>query len=436
MNIAIFGLGYVGAVCAACQAKAGHNVVGVDVSEIKVDLINRGVSPIVEPELGEILDEQVAAGRLYATSNAYEAVSDSDLSMICVGTPSQANGDLDMHYIEAVSLQIGQALRNKTEWHTVVVRSTVLPGTLRDIVIPMLELQSGKKAGEDFGVAVNPEFLRESTAIKDYYNPPMTVIGELNRRSGSHVALLYEHLDAPLIREKVEVAEMVKYACNTWHATKITFANEIGNIAKSFGVDGRDVMKVVCQDTQLNLSDYYMRPGFAFGGSCLPKDVRALTYRARRNDVNLPMLGSIMDSNANQVQRAVDMIQAYGVREVGMLGLSFKSGTDDLRESPLVTLAETLIGKGYNLSIFDKNVDYARVNGANREYINAKIPHVSSLLKPELNDVIDSSRLLIVGNGDPKFREVLDDLPEGKKAIDLAGVMTHPSNGVTQGICW
>lgn len=436
MNVAIFGLGYVGAVCSACLSESGHKVIGVDVSDLKVDLINRGKSPIVEPELEEKIAEQVKRERLIATSDAVPAVMVSDVSMICVGTPSKSNGDLDMKFIESVAWDIGKALEAKDDWHTVVVRSTVLPGTARGLVIPILEQASGKRAGVDFGVAVNPEFLRESTAVRDFYQPPMTVIGELDEQSGKTVASLYDGIDAPLLRRPIEIAEMVKYACNTWHAAKITFANEIGNIAKAFDVDGREVMRVLCTDTKLNISDYYMKPGFAFGGSCLPKDVRALTYRARSHDVHVPMLDSIMGSNEAQVQRAFDIVESYGEREVGMLGLSFKSGTDDLRESPLVNLAERMIGKGFSLRIFDRNVDYARVHGANRDYINSRIPHISSLLNPRLGDVIDASKLIVIGNGDQEFRQIIDDLPEGKQAVDLAGVMRSASNGVAQGICW
>src|SRR3546814_422250 len=303
------------------------------------------------------------------------------MSMICVGTPSKRSGDLDLDYIEAVTREIGEVIKRKNARHTIVVRSTVLPGTVNGLVVPLLEKASGKLAGVDFGIAVNPEFLRESTAIYDYNYPPMTVIGEWDKASGDLLASLYQHLPAPVIRKSIEVAEMVKYSCNVWHATKISFANEIGNIAKSFGVDGRQVMDVVCQDSKLNLSDYYMRPGFAFGGSCLPKDVRALTYRATQMDVDIPLLKSLMATNTMQVRNAFDLVESFGKRKIGMLGLSFKAKTDDLRESPLVELAEMLIGKGYELSIFDKNVEYARVTGANREYINSKIPHISSLLK-------------------------------------------------------
>ena len=298
MRISIFGLGYVGAVCAGCLSARGHEVVGVDVSRTKIDLINHGKSPIVEPGLEELLQQGLKSGRLRGTTDVSAAVQETQVSFICVGTPSKKNGDLSLDYIEGVCREIGFALRDKAERHTVVVRSTVLPGTVKDVVIPIIEDCSGKRAGVDFGVAVNPEFLRESTAIKDYDFPPMTVIGELDKASGDLLETLYRELDAPIIRKPVEVAEMIKYTCNVWHAAKVTFANEIGNIAKAVGVDGREVMDVVCQDHKLNLSKYYMRPGFAFGGSCLPKDVRALNYRATSLDVESPLIGSLMRSNA------------------------------------------------------------------------------------------------------------------------------------------
>jgi GDP-mannose 6-dehydrogenase len=436
MQISIFGMGYVGAVCAACLAESGHNIIGIDVSAIKVDLINRGKSPVVEPGLEPLLRRQVAAGRMRATSDANGSVSASDISMICVGTPSQKNGGLDLSYVRMVARQIGEALKHAERFHTVVVRSTVLPGTTRSVVIPILEEASGKRAGVDFGVAVNPEFLRESTAIKDYYEPPMTVIGELDAASGDALATLYSGLPAPMSRAPLETAEMVKYACNAWHATKITFANEIGNFAKAHGVDGREVMHIVCQDRKLNLSPYYMKPGFAFGGSCLPKDLRALIYRAGQADVELPLMRSVIQSNKAQIEKAVDIVTSLGKRRVGLLGLSFKAETDDLRESPLVELAEQLIGKGYQLSIFDRNVDYARMHGANRDYINARIPHVSSLLRSDLNEVIDASDVMVLGNKDRMFEQVLRELPDDKIAVDLVGFMPTTSNGVAQGIGW
>lgn len=303
MRISIFGLGYVGAVCAGCLSARGHEVIGVDVSSTKIDLINQGKSPIVEPGLEALLQQGRQTGRLSGTTDFKKAVLDSDVSFICVGTPSKKNGDLDLGYIETVCREIGFAIREKSERHTVVVRSTVLPGTVNNVVIPLIEDCSGKKAGVDFGVGTNPEFLRESTAIKDYDFPPMTVIGELDKQTGDLLEEIYRELDAPIIRKTVEVAEMIKYTCNVWHAAKVTFANEIGNIAKAVGVDGREVMDVICQDHKLNLSRYYMRPGFAFGGSCLPKDVRALTYRASQLDVEHPMLGSLMRSNSTRCRR-------------------------------------------------------------------------------------------------------------------------------------
>ncbi|WP_268799714.1 nucleotide sugar dehydrogenase [Pseudomonas huanghezhanensis] len=438
MHISIFGLGYVGAVCAGCLSARGHDVVGVDISSAKIDLINQGKSPIVEPGLGELLEKGIKTGKLRGTTDFSEAIRSTDLSMICVGTPSKKNGDLELDFIESVCREIGFVLRDKTSRHTIVVRSTVLPGTVAKVVIPILEDCSGKKAGIDFGVAVNPEFLRESTAIADYDHPPMTVIGEFDKASGDVLQSLYEELDAPIIRKDIAVAEMIKYTCNVWHATKVTFANEIGNIAKAVGVDGREVMEVVCQDKTLNLSQYYMRPGFAFGGSCLPKDVRALTYRASSLDVEAPLLNSLMRSNVSQVQNAFDIVAAHDSRKVALLGLSFKAGTDDLRESPLVELAEMLIGKGFELSIYDKNVEYARVHGANKEYIESKIPHVSSLLNSDFDAVIENSDVIILGNRDERFRALANKTPAGKRVIDLVGFMANATeaNGQTEGICW
>jgi GDP-mannose 6-dehydrogenase len=436
MRISIFGLGYVGAVCAGCLSARGHEVVGVDVSSTKIDLINKGKSPIVEPGLEELLQQGLKTNRLRGTTDVAAAVRDTDMSFICVGTPSKKNGDLGLEYIEGVCREIGFALRDKAERHTVVVRSTVLPGTVKNVVIPIIEDCSGKQAGVDFGVAVNPEFLRESTAIKDYDFPPMTVIGELDKTSGDLLETLYRELDAPIIRKDIEVAEMIKYTCNVWHAAKVTFANEIGNIAKAVGVDGREVMDVVCQDHKLNLSKYYMRPGFAFGGSCLPKDVRALSYRASSLDVEAPLIGSLMRSNAAQVQKAFDIIAAQEKRKVALLGLSFKAGTDDLRESPLVELAEMLIGKGFDLRIYDRNVEYARVHGANKDYIESKIPHVSSLLDSDFDGVVDNADVIVLGNRDELFAPLAQRAPEGKHVIDLVGFMPKASHGNAEGICW
>ncbi|MFF7108992.1 nucleotide sugar dehydrogenase [Pseudomonas sichuanensis] len=435
MNISIFGLGYVGAVCAGCLSARGHHVLGVDIAQAKIDMINQGRSPIVEPGLEQLLLDGVRQGRLRGTTDVQAAILATDLSLLCVGTPSKANGDLDLKYMAAVCQEIGTALRDKGSRHTVVVRSTVLPGTLKNLVIPTLEKASGKQAGVDFGVAVNPEFLRESTAIQDYDFPAMTVIGELDRQSGDLLESLYQGLDAPVIRKSIEVAELIKYTCNVWHATKVSFANEIGNIAKASGVDGREVMDVVCQDYKLNLSRYYLRPGFAFGGSCLPKDVRALTYRAGQLDVAHPLLASLMASNRQQVEHAFNLVTRHGKRRIALLGLAFKAGSDDLRESPLLTLAEQLIGKGYQLSIFDANVDYARSFGANRQYIEQQIPHVSSLLRSDLDQVIDEAEVIVLGNNDERFARALE-AGHGKQVVDLVGFMAGTSNARHHGICW
>ncbi len=436
MRISVFGLGYVGAVCVGALASRGHKMIGVDVSTAKIDLINRGLSPIVEPGLGELLKGGVKDGLIYGTLDVAEAIENTDLSMICVGTPSKRNGDLDLSYMEVVCEEIGLAIAKKKSRHTVVVRSTVLPGTVTKVVQPLIEKFSGKKAGADFGLAINPEFLRESTAIDDYNFPPITVIGEYDEASGDLLAQLYGDLPAKIIRKPISVAEMIKYTCNVWHATKVTFANEIGSLAKALGVDGRDVMDVVCQDEKLNISKYYMKPGFAFGGSCLPKDVRALTYRANQLDVKHPMLAAIMNSNDHQVERSYDIIDSYGKKKIGLLGLSFKAGTDDLRESPLVTLAEMLIGRGFDLKIFDRNVEYARIHGANKDYINNHIPHVSRLLTSDIHQVVDSSDVIVLGNKDELFESVLENLPEGKKVLDLVGFMKTASTESLEGICW
>jgi GDP-mannose 6-dehydrogenase len=436
VRISIFGIGYVGAVCCGSLAARGHNVIGVDVSPSKVEMINNGISPIVEPGLEELLGKAVINGNLRGTTDAREAIENSDLTMICVGTPSKPSGDLDLRYVEAVSQEIGKALANKNGWHTVVIRSTVLPGTIINVVRPILEERSGKRAGEGFGLASNPEFLREGTAIADYEFPPMTVIGEYCKRSGDILEELYGDLPAPVIRKSIEVAEMIKYACNVWHALKISFANEIGNIAKALGVDGREVMEVMCEDTKLNISKYYMRPGFAFGGSCLPKDVRALTYRATQLDVKHPLLGAILNSNNYQIERACNIIQRFDKRKVALLGLSFKAGTDDLRESPLLNLAEFLIGKGYELKIYDRNVEYARMNGANKDYINTRIPHVSSLLSNDLSGIVKDADIVVLGNSDETFRDVVSGLPEDKHVLDLVGFMKSKSTSKLEGICW
>jgi len=437
MKLSVFGLGYVGTVAAGCLARAGHEVLGVDAERSKVELINAGRSPIIEKDIGPIVGEQVAAGRLRATLDAGAAVRRSDLVLVCVGTPSRPNGDIDLAYVKRVCEQIGQALREHAGAPVVVVRSTLLPGSMERVVIPALEAASGKRAGTEFGVCLNPEFLREGSAVFDYAHPPKTVIGELNRASGDLVAGLYAGLRAPLFRTDIATAEMVKYTDNAWHALKVGFANEIGNLCKAVGVDSHRVMDMFCQDTKLNLSPYYLKPGFAFGGSCLPKDLRALLYRAKTLDVELPILASILPSNALQVERALQAVIDAGARNVGVLGFSFKAGTDDLRESPVVELAERLIGKGYDLRFYDRNVSLARLHGANRDYILKRIPHISRLMVDSLGEVLEHAQTLVIGNSDPEFREVPRRLRGTQSIVDLVRVSEARSvAGVYEGICW
>ena len=437
MKISIFGMGYVGTVSAACLAHEGHEVVGVDPVPTKVDLINAGSSPIIEEQIGELVSATVKAGRLRATCDQDQAVRETELSFVCVGTPSQSNGNLDLTYIRRVCEQIGKALRNKPSHHTVVIRSTILPGTMRGIVIPVLEESSGKKAGVDFGVCNNPEFLREGSAVKDFNAPPKTVIGESDRTSGDKLAELYAKLEAPLIRTDLETAEMVKYVDNCWHALKIGFANEIGNFCKSFGIDAHEVMKIFCQDKKLNISPAYLMPGFAFGGSCLPKDLRALAYKAKMHDLELPIMNSILPSNEMQVVRGLQLITEKGFKRIGILGFSFKAGTDDLRESPMIEVIERLIGKGYDLRIYDKNVNLARLVGANRDYILNRIPHISKLMVSGIDPVLEHAETLVIGNKDPDFESVPERLHSGQRLVDFVRISNRRSeNGKYDGICW
>jgi len=437
MKISVMGLGYVGAVSAACLAKEGHEVIGVDSELTKVDLINRGRTPIIEKDVGEIIDQQVTAGRLCATTDVAVAIRSTDLALICVGTPGLANGGIDLKYIRRVCEQIGDALRGHPGAPIIVARSTMLPGTMREVVIPMLESRSGKRAGVEFGVCINPEFLREGTAVHDYFHPPKTVIGELNRASGDLLASLYAPLSAPLIRTDVETAELVKYADNAWHALKVGFANEIGNLCKALDVDSHHVMDIFCRDTKLNLSSYYLKPGFAFGGSCLPKDLRALLYKAKTLDVALPILAAILPSNELQVKRGIRAVMEKGGRKVGILGFSFKAGTDDLRESPMVELTEHLIGKGFDLRIYDSNVHLASIRGANRDYILNHIPHISRLMVSSIGEVLEHASTIVIGNADPEFRDVPKLLRDGQSIVDLVRICDSRSvSGIYEGICW
>jgi GDP-mannose 6-dehydrogenase len=437
MRISIFGLGYVGAVSAGCFAGLGHEVVGVDPNRTKVDLINGGKTPIIEKDMEETIRSAVQQGRLRATTDVNGGVMESDLSLICVGTPSQPNGNLDLQFVRKVCEEIGNELGKKESFHTVVVRSTMLTGSMRNVVIPTLERHTGKRAGEEFGVCINPEFLREGTAINDFHHPPKTVIGQIDDRSGDVVAELYAPIEAPLIRTDLETAEMVKYTDNVWHALKIAFANEIGVLCKAAGLDSHAVMDIFCQDRKLNISPSYLKPGFAFGGSCLPKDLRAIAYKAKEFDLELPVLSGVLPSNRRQIERALEMVVAKGNRKVGVLGFSFKAGTDDLRESPMVELIERLIGKGYDLRLYDRNVNIASLMGANREYILNRIPHISKLMMVSMDGVLDHGQTIVIGTADPEFAAIFDKTRPDQVVLDLIRMSARRSdcNGY-EGICW
>ncbi|MEV6669021.1 nucleotide sugar dehydrogenase [Streptomyces sp. NPDC051162] len=416
MRVSVLGLGYVGCVSAACLARLGHEVIGVDVNQAKVDLVNDGRAPVVEERIGELVAEAVRTGALRATGDVREAIMGSEVSLVCVGTPSEPNGSLCTTYLERVTEQIGAAVAEGAGQaeeggrQTVVFRSTMLPGTCLNLLVPILEKHTGGTAGVDFGVAVNPEFLREGTSVRDFFDPPKTVIGELDPASGDVVAALYDGLPGEVFRVPVPTAEAIKYADNAFHGLKIGFANELGAVCQALGVDPHQVMDVFLADRKLNISPAYLRPGFAFGGSCLPKDLRSLVHAARRADVSVPILAHVLPSNSDHLQRAVELVGRTGRRRAGLFGLSFKPGTDDLRESPLVELAERLIGKGYDLRIYDANVNLSRLLGANREYIETRLPHIAQLLVDSVGEVLEHAEVCLIGTKDPA---VLSELPHG-----------------------
>lgn len=433
MNVSVFGLGYVGCVSAACLARMGHRVIGVDVNSDKVQLIRAGQSTIVEEEIGEIVRVSVSEGRLTATESSVEGVLETDLSLVCVGTPSKENGSLNLDYIEACCRSIGEGLRRKDGYHVVVIRSTMLPGSIRGTVIPALEAASSKTAGKDFGLCINPEFLREGSSVKDFHHPPYTVIGALDDKSADKLQEMYSGIEAPVLRVPIEAAEMIKYASNTFHAVKICFANEMGRLCKAAGVDSHLLMDLFCRDDKLNTSRAYLKPGFAFGGSCLPKDVRALNYFARSTDVDAPLLGSLMPSNQAHLDQAVRMVCRGGRRKVGLVGLSFKPGTDDLRESPIVLLVEYLIGRGYPVRIYDANVQISRLFGANRQYIEKEVPHIEKLMSPTLSELIAFADVLVVGHAQTDLQQY--NL-QGKEVIELERLEKKPRSVPSQGLGW
>lgn len=434
-RISIFGLGYVGAVTAACFAERGHAVIGVDVSPEKIALINEGRSPIVEHGIEGLIHEQVRARRLSATTDAVGAVLRSDLSIVCVGTPSMPNGDLNTQHVEAVSHDIGVALGKKTEYHVVVLRSTVLPGITRQIVITMLERTSGKTAGRDFGVCFNPEFLREATAIDDFNRPPKTIIGELDSRSGDIIFELYKDLPAPMFRTSIETAEMAKYADNAWHALKVSYANEIGSLCKAVDVDSHQLMGMFCQDTKLNLSPYYLKPGFIFGGSCLPKDLRAVTALSRRLNVHTPLLDSILPSNDAHLDRALDIVRRTSARTIGVMGITFKPGTDDVRESPAVRLIESLRREGFRILIHDENFSLSRAMGDNRRSLIERVPDFADLVRPDLEALAAEADVLVVTQNTPMHRDFIRGRRDGQIVIDLVHLGDQRSGATYHVLC-
>jgi GDP-mannose 6-dehydrogenase len=436
MKISVFGLGYVGVVCCACFSKDNHEVIGVDIDKTKVDLVNSGKSTIIEEGLDEQIKDSVENNLLSATKDYEAAVKNSSISFVCVGTPSLPNGAINLAYIYEVVKQIARVIKEKETFHTIVIRSTVKIGTLKACQ-EIIEDISGKTHGVDFGVVSNPEFLREGTAIYDFVNPPYTVVGTNCKVSESVLTDLYKSIKAPIYYIKPEEAEMIKYANNNFHAMKITFANEIGNICKENNVDGHVVMDIVSKDTKLNLSPYYLKPGFAFGGSCLPKDVRGLTQMAKSLDLKTPLLSSLLKSNFYQIDRGLNLIYNTRKKKVGFLGFAFKPGTDDLRESPIVDVIETLIGKGYELTVYDSNVHLSSLLGKNKEYVNSHIPHIYKLLKQDVNEVIDNSDVIVIGNNAKEFSKIVPTISKEKIIIDFVRVdkeKTSKDNYI--GICW
>lgn len=439
MKISVLGLGYVGCVSGACLADLGHQVIGVDPNSIKVEMINNGRTPVIEKGFQEFLENVVKDKNFFATTDLEMAIAETDIAMVCVGTPSRGNGSIDLKFVKKVSEHIGEALKRKNDYFVVGIRSTVFPGTVEEVVIPIIQEHSGKIVGRDFGICMIPEFLREGSSVHDFYYPPKTVIGEYDQKTGDIIVELFRKIEAPLVRTQIRVAEMVKYADNCFHALKVSFANEIGNICKELGFDSHKVMDIFCMDNKLNLSPYYLKPGFAFGGSCLPKDLRALNYESKMHDIDVPVLNAILESNQNQIRKVVRKLSEYKGHSLGFLGLSFKGGTDDLRESPIVELIETMLGKGFRLKIYDKYVSIAKLMGSNKEYIEKEIPHISSLMCSSVKELIHNSDVVIIGNFNDEFREVLiSELKENQIVIDLIRIF-GPSDKMKAeyyGICW
>lgn len=438
MKISIFGLGYVGAVSCGCLPQLGHHVIGVDTNPLKVQMINAGQSPVVEEGINELIDAAVKGGRLRATEDLEHAVLNTDVSLISVATPSNPNYTPDLSAVEGVVRSIGAALRRKQGAHTLVLRSTVPPGTTEERILPILLESSGRRIGEGLSLVFNPEFLREGSSVKDFHQPPQTVVGSFDEAGYVAMEQMYAGLPGAFVRTSPQVAESVKYLCNVFHALKIVFANEAGSVLKTYGLDSREVMKIFCQDTQLNISAAYMRPGFAFGGSCLPKEVKGFITLARERDVQIPALGGLLDSNELHIKRAYDLVARDGRKRVALFGLAFKPGTDDMRDSPLVALAEKLLGKGFELAIYDKFVKISRLLGKNKDFIEREIPHLDKLLHEDEQAVLKDAEVIVVGHADAQVRQAIARSAAGKRIVDLSGYadLREIAGAHYEGICW
>ena len=437
-RISVFGLGYVGAVSLACLARDGHEMTGVDIDPAKLEMLRRGQAPIVETGIQELTRNVIRGGKVTVTDSVRDAILGTDVSFICVGTPARNNGNQNLDAITRVAEQIGAVLAEKSTRHVVVIRSTVKPGTVEEVIRPALEAASGLQAGVDFSLCFQPEFLREGTSIHDYDHPPLTVVGASDPHGVEVLRGVFGHLPCEFVHTSIRTAEMLKYACNVFHAVKVTFANEIGRICQASDVDPHEVMKLLCMDRQLNISSAYLRPGFAFGGSCLPKDLKALVYLAKSADIDVPMLASVMPSNTAHIEHAIEQVLASGKRRVGMLGLSFKAGTDDLRESPLVIMAERFIGKGLQLSIYDPHVNVARLIGANRRFIEESIPHIASVMTSDVATLVREADVLVVASKTPEALAALQaHTRPDQLLLDVVGLPDREAHDAEyRGVCW
>jgi GDP-mannose 6-dehydrogenase len=419
-NISIFGLGYVGAVSTACLAEMGYSVIGVDIDQKKIELMNKGLSPIFEKDLPEMIKKYKDAGRLSVTSDAKSAVLNSELSIICVGTPSMEEGAVDLNFIRKVCGDIGEAIKCKNEFHVICIRSTLPSGTTRNVLVPIIEEHSCKKVGIDFGICFNPEFLRETTAVDDFFNPTRTVIGKYDERGAKCLESVYADIQAPIIQTSLEVAEMTKYVENSWHALKICFGNEIGSLCNQLGIDSLELMDIFCQDTKLNISTHYLKPGFSFGGSCLPKDVRAINHLSSRLKIETPLLASILTSNMNHFDRAIQCIRSFKKKKLGFLGLTFKPNTDDVRESPYLNLVEIFLKEGFDIAAYDANIACSEIMGENKKFLFSGLNANSNIIRENIDDVIIHAEVLVIAHNSPTYRDAVFRKRKEQIILDLA----------------